>query len=48
MEVMEMPVLEEEEQQSLSQIEEDIDLAALQCWREASRPDFTADENPES
>ena len=46
MEVLELPVLEEEEQ-TLTQIEADIDLAALRQWREASRPDNRTDETSE-
>lgn len=46
MEVLELPVMEEEEE-GLIEIEEDIDLAALRFWRQASRPDMTTDESPE-
>jgi hypothetical protein len=43
MEVLELPVLDEEKEGS-TQIEEDIDLAALRFWRAASRPDVITDD----
>ena len=41
METMELPVLEEleEEAPQATFTEEEIDLAAFQLWREASRPE---------
>ena len=47
MEVLELPVLDEEEE-SQTQIEADIDLAALRFWRDASRPDTSSEEASEA
>jgi hypothetical protein len=45
MELLELPVLEElEETPPATCVEEEIDLAAFELWRAASRPELAADE----
>ena len=47
METLELPVLEQAEEDSSRQAE-DIDLAVFRLWRDACRLDHGADENPQA
>jgi hypothetical protein len=46
MEIVELPNPEESEAPPVDFAEQEIDLAAFQLWRGASRPDNLPDENP--